>query len=182
MWCGLWVPATSRPCPTGDALAQEEELCSIFVKLLLAMVAARTVRAIYLCRGWPSRAYRFLGSPGSASDTRDALRTDYNEFLQLERQAHGGNIHAQKLRKRSVFQLLSVQQLVEALKRSPKGEWQLYDGLIDFMRQKSQRQVNSHLNECSFNLMKNSATIKSKRRYMAPHKGTAVLIDRQVLR
>lgn len=154
MWCGIWAPVSGRPCPSGDSLAQQTELCNLFVKLLMAMVAARTVRSIYMCRGWPSRAYCFLSGTSAASITKGALRTDYNDFLRLGEAARGGNIHAQKIHKRSVFHLMSVQQLVEALKRSPKGEWQEYDGLIDFMKQKSHRQVNSHVNECSFNLMK----------------------------
>lgn len=182
MWCGVWAPSSGCPCPSGDALAQQADLSSMFVKLLMAMIAARTVRSIYMCRGWPSRAYCLLADPDTATATKQALRTDYEDFLRLGEAARSGKVHIQKLHKRSVFHLMSVQQLVESFKRSPKSGWELHDGLIDFVKQKSRRQVNSHINECSFNLMKNSQTINATRRYMAPHKGTAVLIDRQVAR
>lgn len=146
-------------------------------RMVLAWVVARSVRAIYLVRSWPNRALRILQGGAIAARTIAQLRSDYQVYMQLRAKATQ-NTRAATLEKRSIFRLTPVLQLVEGL-RGDDGEWRSSRTFEDWLRRKTLRIGSSILCEDAFNIQKNSNVVKSKRRYMAPHKAAVVVLDKR---
>lgn len=147
---------------------------------VLALVAARARRSIYLVRSWPCRALNLLGEPPEVQATIMALKHDYTNFVRIEKLAALGNKRAKILYRRSVMKLLCVEQITLALRKSPAGEWVMHDGLRRWLMQKSHRLIGSIICEDGFNVTKNANTVKGKRRFLTPAKASHLLISERV--
>ena len=99
------------------AIVFENEMAALALEMALLFIGCRLRRTLWYCRGWPWRFCAMgAGVPyGIQADTIAALRSDHDtfqEFVAVESRRHT------QLAKRSSFNTVPVQQLVEIMKAS----------------------------------------------------------------
>ncbi len=178
---GFWLPSRTRPQdPPVGQVAYEQDVAEIFGILVVRMVAARATRAISLLRGWPSRFTKCCKDEETASRTIQALKDDWDYFNRLLIVASLGNQRAIDVANRSVFKLMPVRQLVEAVKQSSAGPWTMSPSIQEWLLRRTRRMMGSLICEDAFNAQKNSNVVKSRRRYMGPQKATLIIVQSKV--
>lgn len=153
------------------------ELAAKLAHLVLAMVAARLARGLWLLVGWPHQLLRCLSPSVDSVGVLAEFREDVDVFrgmVALGREHRSG---VGPWLERSPMHLPYVIQCARALHRR---SWTIDPSFVAFLRRKSQRFTNSVICEDGFNIGKNSGRIKGERRYMRPAKFLTTVIAKSL--
>lgn len=113
-------------------LVREQEFARLLSRLVLRLSFARQCRCAWLVRGWPARTALWLHGPSSEACIQQ-FRDDGRRFQLLQRCCDEGAPH-RDIWKRSLFQLVPVQQLSLMLAKEGGLSLRLERFLRDFHR------------------------------------------------
>lgn len=178
-WIGFTMPASKAKGAECDPveLAQQHDLASAMGHLALSLLGCRLRRQLWLLRGWPGVAVKFLAEKSVAAAMVKLLRADQGNFLRFAYKSHEDK-HISIISKRSLFRLVTVQQIWSMM----DSEGFAANGKVqDWVRKRFSRVICSQIDEDAFNRQKNFGQKGYSSHYSKPERSMSIPIVKRVL-
>lgn len=139
-----------RPNDGNDLnLLQQDSWATLLGRFVCALVGHRLRRMSYFLRSWPVRSTQMLLPGAKGEESLDELLEDLRAFEEFQKHQHMPAVKA--LVDRSIFSLVSTQQLVKMCENSG---WALRPALIAWLHQASEKNISTVLCEDGFQRQK----------------------------
>ena len=142
----------------GEVVVQEEFAAQLG-DLCLSIALEVTQSWLWMLIGWPQRAVLWLG-PGAEAEISQFLR-DASHFEKLQARVLDGATEHKELVDRSIFKLMPVQQLLQALRQTGGAVTQ---DLRQFLQHKFARFMQSQVAEDGFNICRKVETLAQNKK------------------
>lgn len=153
---------------------QSLELSGLFANLIVSLVSHRLRKFLGLVRGWPERLCLLAHpQPEVRKQCMMDFRIDYEVFLKMS--ASGAAV--KEMVRRSVFNLVSVQQYVQLCKVE---KWECTARVRSFAARASARLVQTQVSEDGFNRQRRQETLGRTKR-VSDERAWCALIKTEVL-
>lgn len=160
-------------------ISREDDIADKFGLACLIFATKRTVRMLWLSRGWPVHSVAYACDGQRAADAAALFREDLEAYLALrDLPADQQSKAVREVLRRSAFLEASVLQCQEAF--SAAGDGVNLDIQSHFL-DKFSGMVATQACEDSFHHMKNSRLQRGKRRFRRPERCMASVLARSVL-
>lgn len=168
--------ASASACSDGE-LISENDYATTYGSMLVALLAQRIRRCLWLTQGWPWSMSAILKGHGQER-LLDRFIDDVRNFRELKNCSNKTKA-AKDIEARHVFNKASNQQLIMAMRdRQQPGFLKDFVGVI---KQHSRVAIGTQIVEDSFGTAKNARVVRTSSRYRKPERAMSSVLRHHVL-